>query len=300
MAAVLVVAAVAAATLYLLLRDSDDEPSWTSTPGRAVAARSCAELPDPQFGFERLPPVREPRFDVPSPYGWPDVSLAGTNGRLVRPGQYYGVALEDATRQRVTRDWRVKVRMLQLDEQGEVMEEVSHDKLPEQQGEREMMPQMRMRVGEEPGFYKLDIRVTDAGRWSGRYGLYVKAEPPHGEGRLVLAGRRFRAGESVEMRVENLGTEKLDYGEAVSLERESGDGWEPVPAEYAFHLIGYWTEGGEVGNCLSYKLPADLSPGRYRFVKEVSTHKEPRGYHDHFLTAEFEVIDPSSGELGRP
>jgi hypothetical protein len=288
--ATILAAAAVAGAMVLLLRGSDDEPGWTSAPGQAVAASSCADLPEPEFGFERLPPVREPEFDVPSRDPWPAVTLGGVDGRLVGTGQYYGVGLEDSTRQRITRHWRIKVRMLALDGNGEVKEEVSHDKLPARPGERKLMPQMRMRVGDEPGFYKLDIRITGAGRWSGRYGLYLKAVSPHGEGRLVLAGRKFRAGGDVEMRVENLGSERLSYGAPVTLQRRLGDGWEPVPMNYEFLMYGVVTEGGEVGQCFLFELPPKLSPGSYRFVKGVSTHKEPRGYHEHTLTAEFEVV----------
>jgi hypothetical protein len=288
-AAALVVVAVAAAAALLLLRDSDDEPGWISAPGRAIDVDSCAELPQPDLGFSRLPRLREPVFDLGSsgPRFW--VGLRGVDGRLVRTGQYYGVAVEDTTRRRVTRDWWIKARMLALDEQGAVVEEISHDKTGPGQEGRGTNPQLRMRVGEEPGFYRLDLRVSNAGRHSGRYGFYIKAESPRGEARLAIAGDRFRPGQRMGMRLENLGTERITYGLDGFLEREVRGEWRPVPDEDAVPLIGFMTEGGEASSCFSYELEPDLPPGRYRLVKEVSVHAEPQGYHDHLLTAEFQV-----------
>jgi len=289
-AAALVVAAVAVTAALLLLRGSDDEPDWSGAPGRALEVDSCADLPQPDLGFSRLPRLREPVFDLGSSGPRSRVELRGGNGRLVRPGQYYGVSVGDTTRRRITRDWRIKARMLALDEQGAVVEEVSHDKTGPGQEGRGTNPQLRMRVGEEPGFYRLDLHVSNAGRHSGRYGFYIKAEPPHGEARLAIAGDRFRPGQRIGMRLENLGTERITYGLDGFLEREVRGEWTPVPDEGAVPLIGFQAQGGEAGSCFGYSLDPDLRPGHYRLVKEVSVHAEPQGYHDHLLTAEFQLV----------
>jgi Big-like domain-containing protein len=288
-AAVAATLAAGAAVVLFLLPDSDEEFGWTGAEGRAVAGVSCAELPEPDFGFSRLPAIREPAFDIASPYPVPAVRLEGVDGRIVRPGEPYGVALDDYTRNKVTREWRIKGRMLALDGAGAVVEQVSHDKLPTGSG-RYDSPSMRIRVGDEPGFYRLDLSVARAGRWSGRYSLYLRAMPPHAEGRLAIGGDTFRPGQSVGMRVENLGSEVIQHGYGAGLEHYEGGEWASVPEERIEPLMGYGVEGGEVGACLPFELSPKLEPGRYRFVKEVSVLKETRGYRDYHLTAEFEVV----------
>ncbi|HYG96489.1 MAG TPA: immunoglobulin-like domain-containing protein [Solirubrobacterales bacterium] len=271
---------------FLLLRDADGEPGWTSGSARVMDHGSCSGDSVPDFGFPPVMGTHGSRPGVPVPY----VFLRGMDGSIVRTGQYYGVGLADGTQRQITRDWRLEGRMLALDEKGEVVEEVSHDKVPRRRG-RMTTPQMNMRVGEEPGTYLLEVRIAGAGRRSGRYVHRIEAVPPHGEARLAIDGRSFRVGEKVMARIENLGTEPVQYGEDKRLERMVDGEWSPVPEERVVQLWAAGVQGGEVSRCEPFRLESSLDSGRYRLVKNVSTRKEPRGYHDHTLTAEFRVLD---------
>jgi hypothetical protein len=236
--AAILVMVVGAGAAFLLLRDSSDEPDWTSAAAAVFPGGSC-KAPAPDLGFSRLPALREPAFDGSDRFSQ---VLIDRRGRIVETGDYYEVALADEA-WGAPRDWQVKGWMRALDERGRVVEEISHDKAA------------------------------------------------HGKARLALSGRRFRPGEVVQVRLENLGSEAIPYGYGIGLERETPRGWKGVPREYAVPLVQLIAEGGEVGICERLGPPPRLSPGHYRVTKEVSTYAEPRGYTDHLLTAKFEVVE---------
>jgi hypothetical protein len=136
------------------------------------------------------------------------------------------------------------------------------------------------------------MQITDRdGTQLGSYSAYFKLAQPFWKPRLGLTGHRFRPGQRVLSRVENLGTETVMYGESFSVQRLEGGQWIHVPnmtQKYWALWLGGASAGGS-GRCSSLYLPDDISPGRYRIVKEVGPSPWPRGKRSYFLTAPFEV-----------
>ena len=62
----------------------------------------------------------------------------------------------------------------------------------------------------------------------------------------------------------NDGETKILTGAGYALERQTKDGWEPVPLNMWFTTVGVIVESGQRRE-LSAPLPGHAGPGRYRF-----------------------------------
>lgn len=281
-----------AAAAVLLLAPGDDSPGWTSAEGRVLAtAGGCDRAPGPDLGFSRLPPIHEAPavgYQPSAPYR---VRLERYSGSLVVPGTPYWIHLTDETRRQVSRGWRMRAQLLFLGRDGRPVAEVSHAHLPPPaRGERWSERKLRLRVGDSPGYYRLDYQIGGGNRPPRAYSAYLRAEPAHGEARLAIDRRAVRPGETLGSRVESLGTEDITFGNAAWIEHRVDGVWSKVPMAIYSDLVRYGIPTGAASACSGTEVPDLVLPGTYRLVKEVDTLADPRGYDDHYVTAEFEVV----------
>ena len=94
---------------------------------------------------------------------------------------------------------------------------------------------------------------------------------------------------------ENKSNNHAIYGEYFLLEQKINDKWYEVPisinGDYGFNDIGYELNTGQ---SREYEMDwewlyGSLETGDYRIIKDVSDFKETGDYHQHYLSAEFEI-----------
>lgn len=89
--------------------------------------------------------------------------------------------------------------------------------------------------------------------------------------RLALKDRIVVAGEAIYARIENLGTVPIQYTAPFRIERLVGGTWTLDPASPTGpwpRYLGVVTPGS-ASRCSSFRVPAEIAPGRYRIAKTV-------------------------------
>lgn len=296
------------------LTGSHDASLFSNAPGNAEKPSKATKLPqravDPftfgnpefcapedlvrDFGLSRLPAVREPPETGDLPFGPKTVSLDLLGGRLLRIGESFGYRLSSINYYGHTPlGWTLKARIVSVSRGGREGREV--DRMQREVRTITSSDEVEMYLDplRRPGFYRYDFEIIDAeGEVLGRYGEHFKVfGRPFWKVRLGLSGSRFHKGQRVLSRVENLGTEWVEYGEAFSVQRYEGGEWVPdaeaTPAGWL--LWGGASGPGASGQCSSLYLDRDFLPGRYRIVKEVERPSSPKPKRLYRLTAPFWV-----------
>ena len=91
--------------------------------------------------------------------------------------------------------------------------------------------------------------------------------------RLRVEQSSLTTGELALARVENHGTELIQFGRAYAVQRFSDGSWEEAPGS----PDGPWfmdlqsLRSGISSACMRYRVPADATPGWYRFVKTTTS-----------------------------
>lgn len=151
-------------------------------------------------------------------------------------------------------------------------------------------------VAGEPSYYLVTAYFTtpNGRRVLGHFRLYFKVIPTTREARLVLDADSYRRGQTVFGRVENHGTEPVQFGAPYRIERRDGSSWSLAPeSPDVFILPIYGAFPGESGQpCSPFSIPSSMPPGHYRMVKEVSFPPSEPGEERiaSTLAAEFEIV----------
>lgn len=124
----------------------------------------------------------------------------------------------------------------------------------------------------KPGMYRYDISFSDqAGKPLGAFASYFRVVPANLNVLLSIQKRNLHPGEIVNFRVQNRGTEELEYTTLFRIQRRVKSDWVTTS------LNGYrlpfpptrLLSAGEVGQCESVRLPKNLPAGRYRIARSM-------------------------------
>lgn len=122
----------------------------------------------------------------------------------------------------------------------------------------------------EPGLYRLTVEIQNAqGVEIDRYEEYYRAMKPRFDLRLNTDFTELGAGEVGYMRIDNWGTVPAAYGVGYWIWDAQG---EEVPVEAIFPAILLGVKPGHASQCLSFKAPQGLAPGRYTIGTEVDDY----------------------------
>lgn len=224
--------------------------------------------------LDRLPPVRHAPEGEDLPFGPRNMSIYQSAFSRVIVGEGgFGYRFFDDTygiREKVNLDWDVKTTLSQIDRRGEVQRQIDGEDqffgVVEDIGEMNFWLDAPRRLG----LYRYDIEFRDhaSGALLGRYSEYLRVVKPTFHAGIAVNRDRVPPGQMVLARVENRGTGWISFGLEYKVQRLEGGSW----VEQDLGVDGWLLPlilmpGGQSGWCMPYRVPADASPGRYRFVK---------------------------------
>jgi hypothetical protein len=124
----------------------------------------------------------------------------------------------------------------------------------------------------KPALYRYDIEFEDHANDAilGRYSDYLRVVKPTFHAGVAVDRDHVHPGEKVFARIENRGTSWVSFGLEYAVQRLEGGHW----VEQDLGVDGWLLPlilmgGGGSGWCMPYEIPADATPGHYRFVKHL-------------------------------
>jgi hypothetical protein len=229
--------------------------------------------PIQDFGLLGLPPVREvPEFG--KVLGRGAVNIYGGWDRVMPEPRGFGYGFSESNYSgTVELNWNVTAELWAVDRDGNEFQRFDREELfigrldAADQPNIEVDPPRGRR-----GFYRFDMEISSkSGKVLGSFGAYFKVVRSFWKVRLGLAHDVVRPGQRVFSRLENYGSETVDYGESFSIQRREGGRWVGQP-DLTPNVWLLWLgtlSPGRTGLCNSIDLPASINPGRYRFLKRV-------------------------------
>jgi hypothetical protein len=169
-------------------------------------------------------------------------------------------------------DWLVTAQLAALDSTGAVSEEVDRGQIKIKRINDAYQPSLNLRVPRRAGFYRYDIQFSDFnGNLLGSYSQYLRVVQRSVRVRLGINDRRFRPGQTIATRPEDLGTDTLRYGEEFDVQRRVDRHWRRYPPmnQNSWEAWLGVTGAGDAGSCSSFTIPTDTPKGRYRVVKHL-------------------------------
>ena len=254
----------------------------------------CAPTLVRDFGLSSLPRAHEvPESGKPFGHGAVDIYGGGWTRVMPQPVSFgYGFS-EHSYGGTVRLNWTVTAQLWAVDKTGATFQEVDSGELHIGRLGALHQPSIHLDPPKDRrGFYRFDLQITDeAGKELGSYDVYFKVVRPFWKPKLGLNRKWVHPGGTVLSRVENFGSETVQYGEAFRVQRFVGGQWLEQPDLLAprwLLWLGALGAGG-IGRCSSMSLPADASPGLYRIVKEVGPPPWPTGHKSFLLRSQFRV-----------
>ncbi|MDQ3725744.1 MAG: hypothetical protein M3335_07655 [Actinomycetota bacterium] len=200
---------------------------------------------------------------------------------IVGKGGGFGYRFFDETygrREQVRLDWSVGTSLSRIDRRGRVLRQVSSEEqllgVVREIGELDFWLDTPGRFG----LYRYDIEFRDQGSGEvlGSYSEYLRVVKPTYHAGLAVNRRHVRPGQRVFARVENRGTSWVEFGVPYAVQRFEGGRWVGQDLGIdAWPLPLIYMGSGLTGECMPYRVPADASPGRYRFVKSLDFARRP-------------------------
>jgi hypothetical protein len=272
--------------------------AFCSSPGPHDYAAPLAKLPT----IDKVPARSKRRGVGNLPFGPGTVEMyVDTEGPVIVRPDHFGYGFWDVGFERneperhPTLDWLVTAQLVALDSTGEVSEEFDHSHVNIDRINDAYQPSLNLKVPDRVGFYRYDIQISDsAGNQLGNYSEYLRVVPPSVRVRLGINGRRFRQGQTVATRPEELGTELITFGADFQVQRRSNGAWRRYPPMTP-NAWAAWLGGigpGSAGRCSSFRVPAGTPHGHYRVVKRVGTSFGREPSLSLTLTAPFSVASP--------
>lgn len=230
---------------------------------------------DYEAPLDRLPPVRRVRLDEDLPFGPRNLSIyQAAFSRVIVGKGGFGYRFFDETygrRPEVRLDWSVKTAISRIDRNGSVLRQVTSE---EQDfglvSEIDEELDFWLDVPAGPALYRYDIefRDRDSRELLGSYSEYLRVVKPTFRADIAVDRRHVSPGQKVFARVENRGTSWIEFGLYYEVQRFEGGRWvEQDLGVGAWPLPSILMGSGQSGWCMRYRVPADASPGWYRFVK---------------------------------
>jgi hypothetical protein len=258
----------------------------------------CApKKPAADFGLSSLPAVHElSEKEAGKELGHPAVNVYGDwSWVMSRPEEFgYGFSEENHGGP-VEVDWTVTAQLWAVDSEGATLEEVGHTGLYLETIDAAHQPHIGLRPPDRRGFYRFDLNFESGGMTIGSYSTYFKLVRPTWRPRLKLDRTIARPGQRVLSRLENLGSDPIEYGEEFSVQRREGGRWNSARellGEGAWLLWAGGLSAGGIGRCNALRLPADTAAGRYRIVKDITRPNGGRRGKVFYVVAPFRVVAP--------
>lgn len=249
--------------------------------------------------LDRMPPVRRPPLERDLPFGPRNMSIyQSALSRVVVGRGGFGYAFFDETfgiRKEVRLFWDVTATLSRIDRRGRILRQIASTS--QSFGVVQQIDDLSfwLDAPQGPALHRYDIefRSSRSGDLLGRYSEYLRVVKPRFRVGIAIHRKILRPGGLALARVENRGTVWSSFGLPYSVQRYEEGSWTGVPLfvqkpgepQLVWPLIGIFMEGGQTGWCMSYRVPADAEPGRYRFVKSIG--RDLRGGRRY--TAEFRV-----------
>jgi hypothetical protein len=287
---------LAAAALAVALPAASPATARSPDPFTFGNPAFCApKEPVEDFGLSELPPVHEVPQSGSLPFAPRTVSLQLAPTPVLPPGESFGFWLySENYGGRTPLHWVLRSRIRVVDPSGQAGRVVAHsrERIRTISARDEVKSFLRPR--RSPGFYRYEVEIAVfSGKRLAVYSRYLRVERRFWAAKLGLSGQEFHPAEQVLSRVENLGTETVNYGEAFGVQRYEDGRWASVPG-VTQRVWALWlgvAGPGLAGRCSALQLPRDFPSGQYRIVKEVGPSSWPTGKQSHHLTAPFEVLD---------
>jgi len=189
-------------------------------------------------------------------------------------------------------DWTVAAQLWSLASVGIPTEEVDQRQIHIGRINDAYQPRLNLAIPHVVGLYRYDIQVSDRdGNKLGSYSQYLRVVPERVKVRLGINRRRFRLGQTVATRPEDLGTNWITFGESFEVQRMNDGHWQRdqalIPSEWLASLgsVGL----GGAGSCSRFKISAGTPPGRYRIRRSVGVAVGRIHWVSLTLTAPFSV-----------
>jgi hypothetical protein len=152
----------------------------------------------------------------------------------------------------------------------------------------------RFHVPVRPTNYRVDITFErKSGKKLGSYSEYFRVMKPRYQAVMRLSDGDVAPGQTIQARIENLGTEPIMAELHIAIEWYDGTNWILRDKVYPDGKVidgRTYVFGGETGPCFAYKVPADLGYGKFRVTEE--TRRYLRNGQRRHASAEFKVSQP--------
>lgn len=244
------------------------------------------------------------------PFGPRGLMLRQVGGHpFVYSSERLGFALsyDQAVEVRPRLNWRVTVKLAQVNRRGEVTKRLTSTQRRLGHGlyARRLRSQggvaLQMPFRFKPGVFRLEVVFRSRlDTKLGRFVEYVRALRYRPNAELVLSGTSFGPGETVFAQAREYGSGWLSLGDTYSIEIYNGAGWvkAPISPRQTSFLIGPLVGPGQATSttCWAFTVPAGAQPGLYRFAvgsesKRVRANRLLPGPR-YPLTSEFQVSAP--------
>lgn len=267
----LVVATIASLT-YLVDDGLGEATQRGATPSVPFCQARLAH--DYERPFDRMPPKRSVPSSGQLPFTPGGTELSQITKPVMVGGGEFGYSLSVETEGSV--GWVVKTRLLLITARGRVKDVLGRkDRRIAPRDLRRALPiSFGYEIGARPAFYLYEISFESAsGKRLAQYGQYVRVMPAKVKIDFVSNAEKYLPGTTAYFRIENVGTSPIGLNsEDYVVERVQDGQWSKDPASpqaFTRTRLGFLT-AGEIGFCRGFKVPTGLSPGSYRFRKDVT------------------------------
>lgn len=249
----------------LALEDGAAKAESGFTPCRKSVVHQYAPIGKALPPIRRLPASGRPSF-APSDV---EISLIGLSPVVVGSGQvgFYSSAAAPFSR---NLPLLVTVRLLSVSRSGQDAKVRATRQFRLEDWSELAKRNLGFRVGRHPRLYRVDVTFRRS-QFESRFSEYFKVVRPRLGVRLGVFASNLAAGNTMVLRMENLGTTPIYYGYFFSVDQFVEGQWTPsqfVPDGWP--TVGLGLLAGRSGPCEKYPLPADMPLGTYRIIKAYS------------------------------
>jgi hypothetical protein len=228
-----------------------------------------------------LPPVQHPPEQLP--FGPPKLNLYSTAFSPVIVGEGgFGYGFFDETyRDRTLHlNWELTARVSRISSRGETLRTVRSRTVRVTDTSNPDEIDLWLRVPADPALYRYDLEFHDlqSGELLGTYSEYLRVVRRTFHARIAVNHKAFHPGQDAFARIENRGSEWVEFGVSYDVQRFEGGHWGPsLLGERTWPAVAIVMSGGGSGFCMRYRIPPDAHPGRYRFTKGLGSLDRKQG-----------------------
>jgi hypothetical protein len=259
------------------------------TYGRAFCKGTT--LHDYQQPLDALPAVDHPPEQLP--FGPRNLNLyqsAWSRVIVGKGGFGYGFFDETYRERTLHLNWDVSARVSRIDSSGLPLATIAERtlRLGDVTEPDEIDHWLKVPAG--PALYRYDLEFHDSrtGVALGTYSEYMRVVRRSFHAGIAVNRKSFRPGQDAFARVENRGSEAVEFGVAYEVQRFAAGHWgRDLLGNRGWPAVLIGMGGGFAASCMRYRIPRDAKPGRYRFVKSLGAAD---GKHGGTRTAVFRVL----------